>query len=223
MTAFLSLVGGGHAQAMNYTVMPFLDGTTGIVAHGRIEGNESARFLSALQGAGGTPRTMVISSPGGDMMSAIALGQTVRQVGIQTVVGSLGRTAYGQSAFGPGNCASACVLVLMAGVQRAIMPGSRVGVHAPSVVMVSGGRTYALDDATTRYMVQGTEPTLRSYARQMGVSPGLIDVAHRTPSSTIRTLSPGELSRYGLVTYGSGRATATPPRKRTAAARRARG
>jgi hypothetical protein len=82
--------------------------------------------------------------------------------------------------------------------------------------MVSGGRTYMLDDATTRYMVQGTQPALRTYARQMGVSPALIDAAHRVPHTSIRTLSPSELARYGLVTEGLPRVRSTAPRKRGA-------
>lgn len=224
MTAFCALLAGGPAQAMNYDVIPFQDGSSGILARGRIEGNESARLLSVLQRTGGTPRMLIISSPGGDMASALDLGQTLRRIGIQTMVGSLAQNPYGQPVVAAGSCQSACVLVLMAGVQRTIMPGSRVGVHSPSVHMVSGGRAYALDDVTTRYMVQGTEPVLRSYARQMGVSPGLIDVAHRTPHTSIRTLSPSELARYGLVTQGRRSAKAAQTgRKRAAAARRTHG
>ncbi len=223
--AFLGIaaaLAAGPAQAMTYSLLPFQDGTMGILAQGRIEGNESARLASVLQQAGGAARMLVISSPGGDMASAIDLGQTLRHYGIQTVVGALGQDAYGQRALGAGRCHSACVLVLMAGVQRSIMPGSRVGVHAPSVVMVQGGRTYALDDATTRYMVQGTEPVLRSYARQMGVSPQLIDVAHRTPHTSIRTLTGSELARFGLVTSGRASFAKSPgPRKRSATGRRA--
>jgi len=224
LTSFCALLGSAPAHAMSYRVPPFQDGTTAILAQGRIEGSESAQFLAAFQSAGATARTLIISSPGGDMVSALELGQTLRQVGVQTMVGSLGQNAYGQPALSAGGCHSACVLVLMAGTRRSVVPGSRVGVHAPSVLMVSGGRAYALDDATTRYMVQGTEPALRSYARQMGVSPGIIDVAHRTPHTRIRTLTGAELSRYGLVTSERTRGSAAlPARKRTAAAKRTRG
>jgi hypothetical protein len=221
MTALCAFLGAGSAQAMSYSVISFQDGSTGILAQGRIEGNESAQLLSALQRSGGAaPRALIISSPGGDMASALDLGQTLRRMRLQTIVGTLAQDAYGQRVVGAGSCNSACVLVFMAGVSRAIMPGSRVGVHSPSVVMVSGGRAYALDDATTRYMVQGTEPALRSYARQMGVHPGLIDMAHRTPHTRLRTLSGSELARYGLVTSGGARKAAHAPKKRAASARR---
>jgi hypothetical protein len=219
-----ALLSGGGAEAMTYGRIPFQDGSEAIVARGRIEGNETARLLAALQsGSGAIPRTLIISSGGGDMMSALDLGQSLRQYGIRTVVGSIAENRYGQRVLGGGNCHSACVLVLMAGVSRSVLPGSRVGVHSPHVVMVSGGRTYMLDDATTRYMVQGTQPALRTYARQMGVSPAVIDAAHRVPHTSIRTLSPSELARYGLVTEGLPRVRPTAPRKRAAAARRTNG
>lgn len=210
-----ALLGGSGAEAMTYARVPFHDGSEAIVAQGRIEGNETARLLSVLQsGSGATPRTLIISSSGGDMVSAIDLGQSLRRFGIRTVVGSIAEDGYGRRVLGGGSCHSACVLVLMAGVSRSVMPGSRVGVHSPHVVMISGGRAYMLDDATTRYMVQGTQPALRTYARQMGVNPALIDAAHRVPHTSIRTLSPFELARFGLVTDGRPRARAAAPRTR---------
>jgi hypothetical protein len=225
LSALCALMSGSGAQAMSYGLVPFQDGTTAIVARGAIDGNESARLLSFLEEAsasGGVPRTLVISSPGGNMVSALRLGLTLRQLGIRTVVGSIGQDAFGQSSLGAGQCHSACVLVLMAGVNRVVMPGSRVGVHSPQVLLVSQGRAYRVNGAITRTMVQGTEPVLRSYARHMGVSPAVIDVAHRVPHTGIRTLSSSELAQYGLVTYGSGRrmAPAASPRRAAAAARR---
>ena len=67
-------------------------------------------------------------------------------------------------------------------------------------VMVVGGRAYVPDDATARYLAQRTGPALRLYARQMGVSPSLVDVANDVPHTTVRNLSSSELARYSLVT-----------------------
>ncbi len=111
----------------------------------------------------------------------------------------------------------------MAGVDRSVLPGSRVGVHSPQVVVVAGGQGYRLDETTTRYVVQRSEPVLRSYARAMGVSPAVIDVAHGVPHTSIRTLTSSELSRYRLVTSGSGRdVTPSAAGKRAAARHRRR-
>ena len=225
LSALCAFVSGGAVQAMSYDLVPFRDGSTAVVARGAIDGNESARllaFLAEAAASGGVPRTLVISSPGGNMVSALRLGLTLRQLGIRTVVGSIVQDAIGQRSLAAGQCHSACVLVLMGGVNRVVVPGSRVGVHSPEVLLVSEGHAYRVDGTITRIMVQGTEPILRSYARRMGVSPAVIDVAHRVPHTGIRTLSASELAHYGLVTYGSARRSAAPATTpgRPAAARR---
>ncbi len=148
---------------------------------------------------------------------------TLRQLGMKTIVGSLTQAPDGQRTLTAGGCHSACVMVLMAGVGRSVLPGSRVGVHSPQVVVVSGGHGYRLDASTNRAMVQGAEPMLRSYARAMGVSPALVDVAHGVPHTSVRTLTSSELSRYRLVTSGSAQgATQRKAQSRTAAMRQKR-
>lgn len=208
---------------MTYGLVPFQDGSAAVVARGRIEGNEAARLVSVVQEAraqGVVPRTLLISSPGGNLASALDLGQVLRQLGMRTAVGSVVQDGYGQRAVTSGNCHSACVMVLMAGVGRAVLPGSQVGVHSPQTQVVVQGQRYVLDEETSRRLA---EPALRSYARYMGVSPALIDVAHRVPHTSIRTLNASELTRYGLVTSRSGRRTAQAPAGKRASAARQRG
>jgi hypothetical protein len=218
--AILSLLlAAPEAGAMSYGLLPFEDGSAALVAQGQIGRDESARFAAALQAAqarGVVPRTLLISSPGGNLGSALELGQALRRLGMQTVVGSVGQAPDGQRALTAGGCHSACVMVLMAGVGRSVLPGSRVGVHAPQVVVVADGQGYRLDESTNRALVQRSEPLLRSYARAMGVNPALIDVAHGVPHTSIRTLSPAEMSRFRLVTGTAARGTA-----RSAASRQA--
>src|SRR5215204_2741160 len=79
-----TLLSAGHAQAMSYGLAAFAKGSTALVAQGRIHRNEAGRLLSFLQqtGAGpGIPRTLVLSSPGGELVGALALGATLRQLG----------------------------------------------------------------------------------------------------------------------------------------------
>ncbi len=223
LTLLSALLAGGNAHAMSYGLVPFQDGSAAILAQGQIGLDENARFLAAMQVAqerGATPRTLIISSPGGVLESALELGQTLRQLGMRTVVGTIAQAPDGQRALTAGGCHSACVMVLMAGTNRSVLPGSRVGVHSPQVVVFAGGRGYRLDESANRYMVQRSEPALRSYARTMGVSPSVIDVAHSVPHTSVRTLSSSELSRYRLVTSGSSRRVAhKAAEKRTAATR----
>jgi hypothetical protein len=214
---FLSaLMASADAHAMSYGLASLQNGSTALVAEGRIHRNEPARLLSFLQatGSGSVPRTLVISSPGGELVGALVLGQILRELGIRTVVGSILADAYGQATLGAGRCHSACVFVLMGGTARSVVPGSLVGVHSPQPVLVVGGRAYRPDSTTTRYLVQRTGPVLRLYARQMGVSPTVVDVANGVPHTAVRTFSSSELARYSLVTPR--REARIPARKSTA-------
>jgi hypothetical protein len=222
---FSALAATSSAHAMSYGLLPFQDGSSAIVAQGQIGGDEAVRFLAAMQVAqerGAMPRMLIISSPGGNLGSALKLGQALRQLRMRTVVGSVAQDESGQRALTAGGCHSACVMVLMAGVDRSVLPGSRVGVHSPQVVVVAGGQGYSLDETTTRYVVQRSEPVLRSYARAMGVSPAVIDVAHGVPHTSIRTLTSSELARFRLVTSGSGGDVAQAAASKRAAARQKR-
>jgi hypothetical protein len=194
---------------MTYGLVPFQDGSATVVARGKIEGNEAGRLLSLVQQAqaqGVVPRTLMISSPGGNLASALALGQTLRQLGMQTTVGSVVQDANGQRALTAGSCHSACVMVLMGGIGRSVLPGSQVGVHSPRTHVLVRGQHYVLDDASSRRLA---DPAMRSYTRSMGVSQALIDAANAVPHTSIRTLSPAEMARYGLVTSSSRRRSAT--------------
>jgi len=133
-------------------------------------------------------------------VGALALGETLRRFGIRTLVGSITADVYGNASIGPGRCHSACVFVLMGGTARSVVPGSLGGVHSPQPVMVVGGRASLPDSSTSRYVVQRTAPLLRLYARQMGVSPSVVDLANGVPHSTVYNLSSSELTRYSLVT-----------------------
>src|SRR3954447_6983598 len=199
LTLLCVLMGGGSAQALTYGLAALSNGSTALVAEGRIHRSDATRLLSLVQGRA-MPSTLVISSPGGELVGALAVGETLRRFGIRTVVGSITADVYGNASIGPGRCHSACVFVLMGGTARFVVPGSLVGVHSPQPVMVVGGRAYLPDSETTRHMIQQTAPVLRLYARQMGVSPSLVDVANDVPHTTVRNLSSSELARYSLVT-----------------------
>ena len=203
------------ARAMSYGLITLADGSPAIVAQGRIEGNETARLLAVIQASSaGMPRTLFVSSPGGNMASALHLGQTVRQLGLRTSVGRIAINSSGQPVVTSGVCGSACVYVLMGGVSRTMRPGSLIGVHSPEFALVASGRRYIVDPATSHYLTRSSEPFLRSYARRMGVSPTLITVAHGVPHDSGRILTPSEINRYGLVN-GRTQRVAAPRRAAT--------
>jgi hypothetical protein len=214
VAALWALGCAGSANAMNYGLVTVQDGRCtsdcplAIFASGTIHGNEAERFLAFFQGLnlnGRPPRNFIVSSPGGDLVGSLDLGLRLRRLGMSTMVGSVSRSAYpiGAAVVAPGTCGSACVFVLMAGVTRVVVPGSRVAVHSPQVVLVGRDAQVVLTGALSQMAIRGLEPLMQAYAREMGVRPGLIAVAHRVPNETRLTLTSADLSRYGLVTGGS--------------------
>jgi len=214
--ALLIIAGCGDATAMNYGLISLPDGSTAVVAQGRIQGNETGRLLSFLQATSGASaaRTLILSSPGGNMVSALHLGEIVRRLGLRTSVGRIGVNSFGQPVLTSGLCGSACVFVLMGGVRRTLSPGSVIGLHSPQISVFSRGSSYVVDPVTSQHVIRATEPVLRSYARHMGVSPTLIGIAHGVPHHSARVLTPSEINRYGLVTGGARRVLQRPSTRR---------
>ena len=104
-----------------------------IFLRGPIVEGDSDRLLRALKSKpkrGDIFRSLVLESPGGDVAEALKLVRLVRDALLETrnvtVFETSKATAY--------TCASSCVLVLMAGVERLFSPinGGRLGLHRPS-------------------------------------------------------------------------------------------
>src|SRR5688500_1125871 len=102
-----ALASGSSALSMSYGLVPLADGTSAIVAEGVIRGHEAARFITAMKVArarDALPLTLLISSPGGNLKSALELGQVVRALRMQTVVGSVTQVSDGPRALAAGDC-----------------------------------------------------------------------------------------------------------------------
>ena len=81
--------------------------------------------------------TLVLRSPGGDLQTALLLGDMVRAWGTVTAVPA-GAT-----------CASACAVVWRSAAQRSAGEGARIGLHTPRgqvATMVDWARAVGLDD-----------------------------------------------------------------------------
>lgn len=90
-----------------------IDGAT-IRLSGPISFSMSAAFAEALEQGPGLA-TLELDSPGGRVIAARSMARLVRERGLDTLVN--------------GDCASACTLVFVAGAQRRIGPGARLGFH----------------------------------------------------------------------------------------------
>lgn len=106
-----------------------------ILLRGSIVRGDADRLLTALKSqprGSDIYRFLLLDSPGGDVAEALKLTKIVQNALLETQNSSVVLTGLLK---GPAyTCASSCVLILMAGVQRNFTPfdGGRLGLHRPS-------------------------------------------------------------------------------------------
>ncbi|MBX5086229.1 hypothetical protein HJB56_26235 [Rhizobium lentis] len=123
----------------------------------------------------------VFDSRGGSVLKAIELGRAIRALNLSTMqVRGI-------------ECASACSLAFMGGAQRYAEPGS-IGVHKSSFADTSG---LSVEDAVS--VVQQLTANVIAYMTEMGVDPGILQLALQYDSSDIRYLSGSEMERYRVA------------------------
>ena len=176
-----------------------------IVARGEIEVDEPERLLAFLQGLGPgqpVPTDVLISSPGGNVRGALALGFGLRRIGARVIVASVKPvTVDGRlGALATANCASACVFVLMGGRSRVVPEGSRILVHQARRIGVDQRDIVGSGSIGVQSGSETISQLLQAYARTMGVDPALIALADQIPHHTYHVLSRGEIRRFRLAT-----------------------
>lgn len=178
-----------------------------IAAQGEITNSTPEEFTAFVAANLSSDMLSVVylDSPGGKVVSSMALGKVFRKLGVAAIVA---RPIQGTgTSLEAGRCFSACVYALIGAKQRVIPPQSQVGIHRmfsyDSSNDPAGGtiRTMHHDDGGMRELIA-------NYSSTMGVSRGLIDAAEQTSSGTIRILSPSEITRWRLgrmqASLGSG-------------------
>ncbi len=168
-----------------------------IVADGEIGLNSAEEFFAFVKSqvlGRNVASTVLIASPGGNVVGSLKLGGMMRSLGFSLLVGQVSR-----GEFLTARCYSACAYTLAGGKRRIVPEGSQVGVHAAWTrttsmrdIVGSGG----IDPQVPRGRVS---EVLGRYLSQMGVSPQLVALAETTPSSEIRILSRQELSSLRLA------------------------
>jgi ATP-dependent protease ClpP protease subunit len=126
--------------------------------------------------------TVTLNSSGGSVAIAMQIGQYIRQRGYFTGV------------FQGQQCASACVLILAAGVRRFATSG-RIGIHRPRFNEEQFA-SLSLDEANARYNEMST--TVGSYLQKMGLPEKLFETMMSISSEKIRYLRPSETHDLGL-------------------------
>ncbi len=186
-----------------------------ISASGMITADTPRDFDAFLRNRDVRGATVVLDSKGGSVLGAIALGRTIRNLGLATTVGRI-REQPGQD--GPtrraivwprAECQSMCPFVLLGGIKRTIPPEARVLVHQ---IWLGDRRddaaaaTYSAEDLV---LVQRDIGRLVQYTLDMGGGGELLEVALRIPPwEPMRMLSRDELRRTRLDTGNQDRVIA---------------
>ncbi|MBY4893204.1 hypothetical protein KUL25_10550 [Rhodobacteraceae bacterium N5(2021)] len=148
---------------------------------GQIAPGDSTRFAEWMQ-TDATFEAIRLHSPGGSVHDALAIGQTIRDAGIATVME-------------PGDiCLSACPYVLAGGTTRTVPDGAMVGVHQHYF-----GENTALPAFLAIEDIQFGQGEVMAHLDAMGIDVRLMQHALTTPPEAIYVLLPEELEAYRMV------------------------
>jgi hypothetical protein len=182
-----------------------------ISAEGVITPGAASAFAKTIADLRGRRLPILISSHGGSVRDALAMGQLIRSKGLAVAVA---RTliancperaracpnARGRAIVGGATCASACQLVLAGGVERLVGPAPEVGVHQITTVMTETEGVEHLKKVVKLYEQDWIDEKVRDYMTAMGIGEPVMTLVRRTPAASIRWLSPLELSESHLAT-----------------------
>ncbi len=150
---------------------------------------------------------VVLDSDGGSVLGALALGRTVRRLGLATTVGKVidlapsadddRRARMMPRAY----CESMCAFVLLAGVERHVPAEARVLVHQIWLGDRRDDPTAANYSAEDLVLVQRDIGRLAQYTVEMGGTIDLLETALKIPPwEPMRLLSRDELRGMKIVT-----------------------
>ena len=158
--------------------------TTSVQSSSLQEPSAAAADRSALATmAGDLPKgtTLVLQSPGGDLLGGLLLGQYIRAREFNTYVAD--DATFGgvglQDTTTLKKCISACAYTFLGGVQRRVAPRAEFGVHQ------FRSKDKVLDSVQT----QKIAATLGKYMDNMGVSRNLLDQALMTEPGKVMLIA----------------------------------
>jgi hypothetical protein len=182
-----------------------------ISAEGRIVPGTAGAFRKAILDLGGRRLPVLISSHGGSLGDALRMGELIRERRLAVAVA---RTliancperapacpaARGQAITGGAFCASACPLILAAGVERLVGPVTMVGVHQITEVLAEKEGLAHLTTIKKIYEPGYADAAVQAYLAAMGVGEPVMTLLRKTPASSIRWLSLPEIAASHLAT-----------------------
>ena len=211
-----------------------------IYAEGEIVAGTVAKFNQTLKIAGKAPLLLLIQSGGGDVRAALRIGGIIRSHKMNVAVGyAFALTCDAKDVFctetlkpkqitrgfvstQPSYCASACTLILAAGVQRIAIPASVIGTHQilnkpifqkifyrEKYLLINGRKKIISKTETKRETIIGKPTTkmtasfdieLDRYVKGMGVGPSFLDYYAKAPPTGIYKMTPEERLATKIIT-----------------------
>jgi hypothetical protein len=182
-----------------------------ISAEGMILPGTAGAFRKAILDLGGRRLPVLISSHGGSLGAALQMGALIRERRLAVAVARTliancpARTAgcppaRGEAITGGAFCASACPLILAAGVERLVGPVPMVGVHQITEVLKEKEGVANLTKIEKIYEPGFADATVQAYLTAMGVTDPVMTLLRKTPASSIRWLSIPEMTESHLAT-----------------------
>src|SRR5690606_6263016 len=129
---------------------------------GSIDPGSAERFAAEIAARGEYVETVVLDSPGGSVVDALAIGSLIHEKGLATKVaaGAL--------------CASSCPLILASGSTRLASPDAAIGVHQVYAAALSADPQQAMRMAGVAMRdAQTTTAEIISHLTMTGVDPAM--------------------------------------------------
>ena len=156
---------------------------------GTFDVGSAERFASEIAERGEYVQTVVLDSPGGSVVDALAVGSLIHEKGLATKVatGSL--------------CASSCPIVFASGAERIAGSQAAIGVHQIYAAALGGDARNALRAAGTAMSeAQSTTAEITRHLAMTGVDPTLWLHALETPPQQLYYFTPEEMLALRLAT-----------------------
>jgi hypothetical protein len=167
-----------------------------ISAIGAITKDTPSDFATFTRNRDVAGATLVLDSSGGSVLGTLALGRSVRRLGINTTVGKLTKLPGGAGAVRASlspraDCESMCAYLLLAGKQRFVPPEAQVLVHEIWLGDRREDAAAASYSAEDLVIVQRDIGRLAQYTIEMGGSIDLLETSLRIPPwEPMRRLQP---------------------------------
>jgi hypothetical protein len=190
-----------------------------ISAQGEITKDTPAQFRRIFKTLGGKKLPIFITSPGGAVAPAMAIGQEIRQRGLDVAVertifqmceapaascdlATLKDGDRGRPEAIAASCSSACVIILAAGTERLVPVYGFVGVHQHHELQVDHREAIAEKELPrTRIENEPNYGPVRTYYTAMGIdTAALMPLLLSTPYTGIHRLTPEERRTTRIVT-----------------------